>query len=293
MRILIIGKNSFIGNNFIKFHSHSHEIKEFDTLKNDINALDLYNVDTIIHLAAIVHQTTSISEDVYFKVNRDLAVEVAQKAKKEGVRQFVFMSTAKVFGESTTHKEPWNEYSECKPQDAYGKSKLEAEKILLSLQNESFIVSIIRSPLVYGPGVKANMYNLIKLIDKVPVLPFNKINNRRSFVYVGNLVSLINHVIETRSSGIFIAGDRIALSLTDLSKYIIQNLGEKRLLFSIPSFSLKLLKTLKPNIFERLFGSLELDNSHTNKKLNFVPPFSSNDGIKEMVNWYKDSNLKS
>ena len=228
-------------------------------------------------------------EEQYFKINRDLALEVAQKAKLQGVKQFVFMSTAKVFGESTTDMPAWNEYSECNPQDAYGKSKLEAEKLILGIQDENFKVAVVRSPLVYGVGVKANMYNLVKLTDKLPVLPLGGIHNRRSMVYVGNLVALHEHIIKTQAGGIFIAGDAQPLSTTELTRNIATALGKNRVLLSIPFIFRNILKKVKPMIFERLFGSLELDNASTNRKLVFTPPFSTDQGIAEMVAWYKQN----
>ncbi|HEY4786154.1 MAG TPA: NAD-dependent epimerase/dehydratase family protein, partial [Bacteroidales bacterium] len=181
----------------------------------------------------------------------------------------------------------WNEDSKCCPMDPYGKSKYEAEKLLLSLQDEHFKVAIVRSPLVYGVGVKANMYNLVNLVNKFPVLPFGGISNVRSMVYVRNLVALLQHIIKTQASGIFIAGDREPLSTTQLVRLIAKVSHKRVVLFAVPGFMLSVAKRVKPSIVDRLFGSLELDNTSTNKRLNFAPPYSSEEGIHEMVNWYK------
>jgi UDP-glucose 4-epimerase len=218
-KLLITGSSGFIGRNFIGT-SGNINILEADLLTQKISEIDLAKSDSVLHLAALVHQMQGSPEDQYFKVNRDLAFDVAKKAKAAGVKQFVFMSTAKVFGESTTGIQAWNEYSDCHPQDAYGRSKYEAEKLLLSLQDDNFKIAIVRSPLVYGAGVKANMYNLVKLVNKFPVLPLGGIKNQRSMVYVGNLVALLKHIIETQAFGIFIAGDAESLSTTRLTKII-------------------------------------------------------------------------
>lgn len=288
LSIAITGSSGFVGTNFIR-QVKDFQVKEVDLLTQKISEVDFSSFDAVLHLAALVHQMKGAPEEQYFKINRDLAFKVAKKAKAQGVKYFVFMSTAKVFGESTTNKPAWNEFSECKPEDAYGKSKYEAERLILGLQDENFKVAVVRSPLVYGVGVKANMYNLIKLVDKVPVLPLGKIQNLRSMVYVGNLVALLQHIIKNQSSGIFIAGDSKPLSTTELTISIKEALRKKRLIISIPKFIRKPIQTIKPVIFERLFGSLELDNSLTNKRLNFETPFSIEQGIQEMVEWYKQN----
>lgn len=286
MKILITGSSGFIGTNFIQ-NSSEFKIVGVDLLIQKVEEVDFSSIDSILHLAALVHQMKGAPEEQYFKVNRDLAFEVAKRAKSQGAKQFVLMSTAKVFGESTTGKPAWDENSDCHPEDAYGRSKYEAEKLLLGLQDEHFKVAIVRSPLVYGVGVKANMYNLVKLVNQFPVLPLGGINNVRSMVYVGNLVALLKHIIQTQAAGIFVAGDKQPLSTTRLTQLIAKASHKKIMLMKIPGFIRNLAKTVKPSIVDRLFGSLELDNSSTNRKLGFIPPYSSEDGICEMVEWYK------
>lgn len=285
-KILITGSSGFVGTNFIK-NSKEFDIVEVDLLIQKIEEIDFTKTNSVLHLAALAHQMSGAPEEEYFRINRDLAYEVAKKGKAEGVKHFVFMSTAKVFGESTTNKPAWNENSKCNPLDPYGKSKYEAEKLLLSLQDDSFKVAVVRSPLVYGIGVKANMFNLVKLVNRFPLLPLGGINNRRSMVYVGNLVALIKHIIQTQASGIFIAGDKNPLSTSQLAQIIAKTSNKRVILLKIPGFMLGLAKKIKPSIVEKLFGSLELDNNPTNEKLKFTPPFSTEYGIDEMVKWYK------
>lgn len=291
MVILITGSSGFIGTNFIR---NSPEFKniEVDLLTKNIEEIDFSNVNSVLHLAALVHQMKGAPEEQYSKINRDLAYEVAKRAKVEGVKHFVLMSTAKVFGESTTNKLAYDENSECHPQDAYGRSKYEAEKLIRELEDDNFKVAVVRSPLVYGLGVKANMYNLVKLVDRSLVLPLGGIENKRSMVYVGNLVALLKHIIEKQASGVFIAGDRSPLSTTELTQMISKAFNKHVFLLKVPHFLRSIINKIKPSIIERLFGSLELDNSSTNKKLRFIPPFTSEEGIIEMVEWYKHNKQK-
>jgi nucleoside-diphosphate-sugar epimerase len=286
MRLIITGSSGFVGSNFIKYNQDLN-ITEIDLLVQKVQNIDFSGFDAVLHLAALVHQMKGAPEDKYYKVNRDLTFEVAMKAKQQGVKQFLLMSTAKVYGESTTGKPAWDENSDCNPQNAYGKSKFEAEKILLSLQDENFKIAIVRSPLVYGVGVKANMYNLVKLVDKFPILPLGETNNNRSLVYVGNLVALLRHIINKQVSGIFIAGDKSPLSTTHLATCIAKALQKKPVLLTIPDFMRNLIKKIIPSIFERLWGSLVLENANTNRVLAFEPPYSTEQGISEMVEWYK------
>jgi nucleoside-diphosphate-sugar epimerase len=145
--IAITGFSGFIGTYFS--HNNSEfSILEVDLLTQKVENIDFTGIDSVLHLAAIVHQPKNSNEEEYFKVNRDLAFETAKRAKLQGVKQFVLMSTVKVYGESTSEIDSWNESSICCPVDAYGKSKYEAEKLIGGLEDGTFKVAIIRSPLV-------------------------------------------------------------------------------------------------------------------------------------------------
>lgn len=290
--ILITGSSGFVGKHFIE-NASEFTIHEVDLLAKKPEEIDFSNIDSVLHLAAIVHQMKGGIEQEYFRVNRDLAFELAKKAKAQGVKQFVLMSTAKVYGESTTNIKPWNEDSQCFPQDAYGKSKWEAEKLIRSLETESFKVAIVRAPLVYGAGLRANMLNLIRLIDSLPVIPLGGIKNSRSLVYIGNLVALIKLIIQKQASGIFIAGDRNVISTTQLTTLIAKSFNKRNRILKIPNFMINVVKLIKPSIINRLFGSLEMDNSKTNETLQFNPPFSTEQGVDEMLNWYLRSYKKT
>ncbi|MCT7557129.1 NAD-dependent epimerase/dehydratase family protein [Aliarcobacter butzleri] len=280
MNLLITGSNGFVGNYFINKYKNKYEIKTFSFLKDDINSLDCSDVDVVFHLSALVHQMDGASCEEYERVNVIQTLQLAKKAKENGVKQFVFMSTVKVYGEETTSK--YSENSICNPEDEYGKSKLKAEKLLLELGSENFRVSIIRTPIVYGYGVKANIKNLVNLVNKVSILPFGKIENKRSMVYIGNLCYLVDVVIEQQKAGVFLASDDEPLSTSRLIELIAKNLGKKVYLVKIPFFE-TLLKLLKPSFYKRLYGSLKVDNSITKEKLSLKNPYSVEEGIKLMI----------
>lgn len=290
-RILLIGTNSFVGRNFIKASKHK-EVEEISLYRNKPEEIDFSPYDVVIHLVAIVHQSRKIDENEYYKVNRDVCLQVAAQAKSAGVKQFIFLSTVKVYGEFVPGSEPWHEDSVCFPEDPYGKSKYQAELGLRQMEDAGFAVSIIRTPLVYGAGVRANMLNLIRLVDKFPILPLANINNHRSFTSAENLAAFMDRIIEKNASGIFIAMDETPLSTTALVDLISRKLGKKVLLFKIPDVLVKLGSLLIPRIFDRLFGSFEIDNRRTLRRIDFKPPLSIEEGITRMVEEYKLTKLK-
>ena len=287
---MVTGSSGFVGTYFIQ-NSPEYSIREADLLNQKVTELNFSDCDCVIHLAAMVHQMKNVSSEKYFVINRDLAYEVATLAKAQRVKQFIFMSSVKVYGESTTDKNPWIENTPCNPIGPYGESKYQAEKLLQSLEDKYFKVAIIRSPLVYGPGVRANMLKIIKLIDKYPILPLGGIYNKRSMIFIGNLVAMIKQIIIKKESGVFIAGDQTILSTTTLAELIARNLNKRISLRKIPNIIVSGFKHLSPSITDRIWGSLETDNSITNKKLGFQPPYSTEFGIKSMIEWYLEEKL--
>jgi UDP-glucose 4-epimerase len=290
-KILITGAKSFVGTNFRRFSKFREvdEISLYDSKPEDIN---FSQYDIVLHLAAIVHQSKKIPDKEYFFINRDLCLNVAKHSKKGGVKQFIFLSTIKVYGDFITDPNIRNEDSTCFPDDAYGKSKLEAEFGLRKLEGPDFIVSVIRTPLVYGEGVKANMMSLVRLIEKIPILPFKAINNKRNFTYIENLIGFIDRIIIKKASGVFIAMDDKAISTTELLNFISKYLGKKNRLFKLPGLFIRVGKNIIPHVFDRLYGSLEVDNTKTLRALDYEPPFSTEEGIKKMIFAYKNSNSK-
>lgn len=284
-KILITGANSFVGKNFTDKSSFTN-VDEICLINNNVGNIDFVNYDVVLHVAAIVHQTKSIPESTYYQVNTNLCLDVALQAKKMGVKQFIFISTVKVYGEFDKEKGPWTENSQCYPNDPYGKSKYAAEKELMKLNDEHFTVSIIRPPLIYGKGVKANMLSIIKLVDNYRILPLGGINNKRSFTSIENLVYLIDLAIEKRKSGVFLAMDKKSLSTTELTQIIAEQLNKNVKLLTLPGFVVSIGNIILPSIFSRLYGSFEIDNSLTCKTLEYHPKYSTTEGIKSMLDAY-------
>jgi UDP-glucose 4-epimerase len=283
--IILTGASGFVGKHYVRNNNDKYFIDLVSLRVTSVNEVDYTNIDVIIHLAGKAHQMKEIDPNIYFNVNRDLTLELAKKAKLEGIKQFIFISTVKVYGDN--NEDILNENSMCQPTDSYGQSKLEAEEGLKKLETENFKVAIIRPPLIYGKGVKGNLERLISLIKKVPILPFEGIKNQRSMVYVQNLIALIDHIVQKQSSGIFIAGDSTTHSTTELVALMNKYLNTNRKLIQLPKFIISILKKVKPALIERLFTSYIIDNKMTNQKLNFHPPFSFQEGIKEMVEDFK------
>lgn len=284
MKILLTGATGFIGSYF-RNHNRSYEILPFSFQHDNISISEFSKYDAILHLAALVHQMKTANLAEYEAINLQKTLKLAAKAKSDGVKHFIFMSTVKVYGEESNTV--YSETTPCHPQDDYGKSKLHAEQQLQKLSDEDFIVSIIRTPIVYGVGVKGNIKNLIELINKVSILPFGNTRNRRSMVYVGNLCALINSALEHQTSGIFLACDDESISTTEFIQRIAVSLGKNFYLIHIPLFETT-LKLLKPSLHKRLFGNLIIDNTLTKARLGYHNPYTIDEGIKIMLHGEKE-----
>lgn len=285
--LMITGASGFIGTNFIERYNDRYNIVPVDLLKIKPEEIEFKNVDAVLHLAALVHQMNGASREKYFEINTELTRKVAEAAKKNKVKHFVFYSTVKVYGydgDLCNHKFILNEYSPCNPtNDSYGESKWEAEKILREMESDNFIVSVIRPPMVYGKGVKGNMESLIKLVKKLPILPFNYTKNRRSFVNIDNLLYLTSLVIDKEKEGIFLPLDEKPLSLKEMIEGIEEGLKIKRIKIPMIEPFFWVLTKIKPNIMVRLYGSLQFDNSETREKIEYIPLVSYEEGIKNML----------
>lgn len=282
--LMITGASGFIGSNFIERYKDKYNIIPMDLLKVKPEEIDFNGVDTVLHLAALVHQMQGAPREKYFEVNTELTKRVAEEAKKQGVKHFVFYSTVKVYGydgDLYNHSMILNEESECNPvNDPYGESKWEAEKILRNLENDNFKVGIIRPPMVYGKGVKGNMESLINLIKLFPILPFNYDKNRRSLVNIENLMYLTTLVIDKEAQGVFLPLDEKNISLKEIVEGIEKAYNLKRINIPMIQPIFWLLTKVKPNIMVRLFGTLQFDNKITKDKLGYIPKIKYVEGIK-------------
>ena len=280
MKILITGANGYLGSSFINQYSDKYNFEKFSLLNQKLEDINFDNIDIVLHCAALVHQKVEHSYEKYYEINVKYPVKLAKIAKQNAVKQFVFISTIAVYGEN---EEKLDENTICNPITPYGKSKLEAEKELLKLNDDNFTVSIVRPPMIYGKNAPGNIDSLVKLVKKLPIIPLANIENKRSFISIHNLCYIINEVILQKKSGIFLACDDEPLSTSRLIELVAKNLDKKIYLVKIPFFE-SLLKILKPSFHKRLYGSLEIDNSITKEKLNLKNPYSVEDGIKLMIN---------
>jgi nucleoside-diphosphate-sugar epimerase len=278
-RILVTGSNGYLGNSFINQFESKYTFEKFSLLNEKLESINFDSIDIVIHCAALVHQKVEQPYDKYHEINVEYPVKLAKLAKVNDVKQFIFISTIAVYGE---YLEKLDENTSCNPITPYGKSKLEAEKQLLKLNDENFGVSIIRPPMIYGKSAPGNIDSLIKLVKKLPILPLGKIDNKRSFIYIGNICHLVDEIITQEKAGIFLAVDNEPLSTSKLIELIAINLDKNIYLIKIPFFE-SLLKTVKPSFYKRLYGSLEVNNAITKEKLNLINPYSVEDGIRLMI----------
>jgi UDP-glucose 4-epimerase len=278
--ILVTGSSGYIGSSFIKQYANHYRFTPFSLLRDGIDTINFSNIDAVLHCAALVHSKKHYSYETYYKINVAYTIELAKKAKQSGIKHFIFMSTIAVYDESETLI---NEESRCNPSTPYGKSKYEAEKQLLELSNEDFSVSILRIPMVYGKDAPGNIHSLISLIHRIPILPFGDISNRRSFIYIDNLLSALCQILQTQEEGVFFLCDDQSLSTTQLIRKIAHAMGKKIYLFKLPFFS-GLLHLFMPKLYHRLYENLEIDNTQTKKRLDFQNPYTADQGIFLMFN---------
>lgn len=260
-RILITGENSYIGGKFTEWVAQWPEkylVDELSVRGNHWKEISFKKYDVILHVAAIVHQKeTKENLDLYYRVNRDLAYKVAKKAKEEGLTQFILMSTMNVYG---INSGIITEKTVCNPKTAYGKSKLEAERLVNSLQDDNFSVAIIRPPMVYGPDTVGNYVRLSQIAKISPIFP--KIRNKRSMIYINNLTEFIRLLIEKNQNGIFFPQNSEYISTVSLVQEISKT--HNKMIYMTRFFNpfLKLLRRI--NIIEKVFGNLVYDHKISN-----------------------------
>ncbi len=305
MRILVTGASGFIGTALCReLRVRGHVVRaavrgaadeEPDRLERavvadiagefDRGAL-LDGIDAVVHLAAIAHRKAG--EAALRRVNVEGAARLARAAAGH-VRRFVFLSSVKVHGEESGAR-AFSETDMPRPEDAYGRAKLESERSLHEIAAGSRMeLAVLRPPLVYGPGVKGNFLRLLGWVNSGWPVPLGAVENRRSLIYVGNLVDAIARCVERpEASGTFLVSDEESPSTPELVSRIANALGRRARMWPVPVSWLRLAGriTRREEEVRRLVGSLAVDMSLVRTKLGWQPPFTLDQGLAETARWF-------
>lgn len=258
-RILITGKNSYIGKSFqtwLAQYPEEYEVEAISVRGDEWKDKDFSRYDVVYHVAGIAHiKETKKNEELYYQVNRDLAVAVANKAKNEGVKQFIFLSSMSVYGldEGIISKD-----TPLKPRNAYGKSKMEAENAIKKLSSDFFKVLIVRPPMVYGKKCTGNYKKLSELAKKIFIFP--NIDNQRSMIYIDNLSFFIKLCIVHGVQGIVTPQNSEYVSTSEMVVEIAR-VNNKNIYLINKCSKVMILLSKKNNLFSKVFGSLIYDKS--------------------------------
>lgn len=268
--ILITGKNSYIGTsleNWLMREPDKYKVEEVDLKDASWKEKDFSYYDVVFHVAGIAHVSADPNlKDLYYKVNKDLAIDAAIKAKTDGVKQFVFMSSIIVYGDSSSDKRIITKDTEPAPSNFYGDSKLQAEKGLKDLEDESFKVVILRPPMIYGEGSKGNYPKLAKAAVKLPFFP--DIDNKRSMLHIDNLCEFIRLIIENGETGLFYPQNAEYVKTSDMVRLIAKVHGKDIALTKIFNPILKLFSS-RVGIINKVFGNLVYDKDISEYKQNY------------------------
>ena len=254
-KILITGANSYIGTSFENFikerFSAEYSVDTVDMIDGSWREKSFSGYDAVYHVAGIAHQKeTKENAESYYKVNRDLAIETAKKAKAEGVAQFVFLSSMSVYGKDTgvITKE-----TVPTPVSNYGKSKLEAEEGIIALRSDGFKIAVLRPPMVYGEGCKGNYQTVVKIVKKLPFFP--NVNNKRSMINVDNLSSFVEMAVRDGLDGLYFPQNKNYVSTKMLAKNIADNMNKKIYMSFLCGLAVYIFRPFVKKL-KKAFGSL-------------------------------------
>ena len=277
-KILITGAGSYIGTsfeNYLKNFGNEYSVDTVDMIDDSWREKSFSGYDAVFHVAAIVHKKeTKESVSKYYAVNCDLASEVAEKAKSEGVRQFVFLSSMSVYGivtgRITADTEP-------KPKSNYGKSKFEAELKISELNDDSFKVCVLRPPMIYGKGCKGNYQVLRKLAIKLKVFPYVK--NERSMLFIDNLCEFVRLMIDNVERGVFFPQNAEYVNTSAMVKEIAEANGKKIRLMRGTAWAVKLFSLISTKA-KKAFGTLTYDKDMSVYKQSYNTVSSSDSVLR-------------
>ena len=287
--ILLVGSSGFIGQALLK--STEFRVIQFSTVslkKKAVTDIEFTGVKAVFYFAGVSAVDEKKDVGLFDKVNYRLALELCEKAKTEGVTYFLYLSSTKVLGDHLG-KASYNMSEQPIPTDDYGRSKLKAETALMKLADEVFKICVVRPAAVYGEGAQGNFLSLLKLINTKLPLPLNGIDNKRSMVYVGNLVAFIKTLYVNEYSGVYTAVDSQVVSTSELVHAIRTSLNVKTPHFTLPEVLIRLLKNILPGIYYKLYGSQYYDIEDQYERLGYFPPYSFATGVKNMVEYYKEN----
>jgi UDP-glucose 4-epimerase len=260
-RVLITGKNSYIGTSFEKWLirvPNKYMVDTIDMKEETWKDFDFSQYDVVFHVAGIAHVSSdSKMEDLYYKVNRDLTIETAEKAKAEGVKQFIFMSSIIVYGDSSSSKRVIDRNTIPTPSNFYGNSKLQAEEGIKHLESVDFKIVVIRPPLVYGKGSKGNYPRISNMAKTIPIFP--DIDNERSMIHIDNLCEFIKVIIDHEESGLFFPQNLEYVKTSELVKTISELQGKKIWMTRIFNPLIKLMFGIE--LVNKVFGNLVYEKS--------------------------------
>ena len=284
-KVLITGANSYIGTSFENYvmQCHDYQIDTVDMIDSTWRDKSFSEYDSVFHVAGIAHSDTGkVSEErkqFYYQINTDLTIETAEKAKADGVGQFIFMSSAIVYGDSAPIGKPKRitRDTPVAPANFYGDSKVQAENGLLKLADESFHVVILRPPMIYGKGSKGNYPQLSKFAQKLPLFPY--IKNERSMLYIGNLTEFVKLMIDNNESGIFYPQNAEYVATSEMVQVIAQAHGKKIRLVKGTTVPLKAMSHVT-GLVNKAFGNLSYDMSMSEYKENYRK-FSFEESIRQ------------
>ena len=269
-KVLITGRNSYVGKSvksyLLKKYGGMYEIDQISVRGEEWKKSDFSRYDVIYHVAGIAHSDNGkISKEkgqLYYRVNTDLTGEVARKAKADGVSQFIFMSSAIVYGDSAKigKDKIIRRNTKPSPKNCYGDSKLKAEEQVERLADSKFKTVIIRSPMIYGKGCKGNFAMLVKMAKKLPIFPY--VENRRSMIYIDNLAEFIHQVIQNNDSGMFWPANKEYVNTSSLIKEIGMVEGKRIRLVKGFTWFLKFLSIFSA-LPTKAFGNLRYEKSLT------------------------------
>lgn len=265
-RILITGANSYIGTSFENYikdnFSEKYEVDTIDMIDGSWREKSFVGYDVVYHVAGIAHsdsgKISAEKEKLYRSVNTDLTIETAKKAKSDGVKQFIFMSSAIVYGDSAPigKAKIITKDTPLRPANCYGDSKVQAELGILPLQDEMFKFCVLRPPMIYGKGSKGNFPTLEKFAKKLPFFPYVK--NERSMLYIGNLVEFVRLMVENEEQGIFWPQNKEYSNTSELVRAIGKANGKNVKLVKGFGWALKIISHFT-GLINKAFGNLSYD----------------------------------